>query len=197
MASRISQFSESPAESLSSVQGVAAPEWSRVALVGEWMASAVMFHDNRVYERRPGYHVLMPLRLQDGSTVLVNRGWVAAGMNRAVLPEIATPADSIELMGRVMVPEHEPFSLGENPRDGARWQFIDLAAYRDWSNIPVAPWVVQQMSETGDGLVRDWPAPALGVDTHRGYALQWYSLAALAIALTGFYVFRSFRKNAA
>ena len=194
---RIARFSELPAERLLSVTQAPPHEWSRVALVGEWVGEAVMYHDNRVYERRPGYHVLMPLRLQDGSAVLVNRGWVAAGLDRTKLPELRTPAGNVEVAGRVVVPEHEPFSLGDSPRDGARWQLVDPAAYQQWSGLPVAPWVVQQTSDAGDGLIRDWPAPALGEDTHRGYAFQWYSLAALSIALTGFYVFRSFRKHAA
>lgn len=194
---RIAQFSESEAEQILSAREPAPPEWSHVRLTGEWLAGAVMFHDNRVHERQPGYHVLMPLRLQDGSAVLVNRGWVPAGLDRTVLPEVVTPAGSADLTGRVVLPEQEPFSLGSDPRDGARWQFVDPAAYAEWSGVSVAPWVVQQTSAAADGLLRDWPAPALGEDTHRGYALQWFSLAALALALTGFYVFRSFRKHAA
>lgn len=194
---RITHFADSPAETLLSVTAVSPPEWSRVSVTGEWLDEAVMYHDNRVYERRPGYHVLMPLRLEDGSAVLVNRGWVAAALDRTMLPELVTPAGSVEVTGRVIVPEHEPFSLGDSPRDGVRWQFVDPAAYQEWSGVPVAPWVVQQTSDAADRLIRDWPAPALGEDTHHGYAFQWYSLAALSIALTGFYVFRSFRKHAA
>jgi cytochrome oxidase assembly protein ShyY1 len=33
----------------------------------------------------------------------------------------------------------------------------------------------------GDGLVRDWPAPSLGIERHRGYAVQWYALALMAV----------------
>jgi surfeit locus 1 family protein len=150
-----------------------------------------------VHERRAGYHVLMPLRLADGSAVLINRGWVAAGADRGTLPPVRTPRGVVEITGRVIVPEKDPFSLGATPRDGARWQYVDPAGYAEWSGVGVASWTVQQDSAVDDGLVRDWPAPSLGEDTHRGYALQWYSLAALAAALTAYYVFRSFRKHAA
>lgn len=194
---RIAQLSQSGVALRSSARDAAPPEWSRVRLVGEWLSEAVMFHDNRVHERRPGYHVLMPLRLQDGSAVLVNRGWVPAGLDRARLPDVVTPVGNVDLVGRVIVPERDPFSLGSDPRDGARWQFVDPAGYAEWSGVSVAPWVVQQTSDAADGMVREWPAPALGEATHRGYALQWFSLAALALGLTGFYVFRSFRKHAA
>ncbi len=32
-------------------------------------------------------------------------------------------------------------------------------------------------------LVRDWPSPGAGVDKHRAYAFQWYSMAATVIVL--------------
>lgn len=173
------------------------PAWSRVSLCGEWIPDRTLYHDNRVHERQPGYHVLMPLRLDSGAVVLVNRGWIAAGPDRAVLPQVLIAAGPVELVGRVVVPEKDPFSLGDSPRDGARWQYIDTTAYSEWAGFPVAAWVVQQTSASADGLLRAWPAPDLGVDKHRGYAVQWYSLATLAAALTAFYLFRSFRKHAA
>jgi surfeit locus 1 family protein len=46
---------------------------------------------------------------------------------------------------------------------------------------------LQQTSAAADGRVREWPAPAAGIDRHRGYALQWYSLAGLAAGLTAWY----------
>lgn len=197
LGARIAHFAASEVAELPSVSGAQPAVWSQLRLRGRWQSDATLYLDNRVHERRPGYHVLMPLRLADGSAVLVNRGWIPAGFDRSVLPVPITPTAEVEVAGRVTVPEKDPFSLGASPRDGARWQYVDLEAYREASGVPVAAWVLQQTSDSGDGLVRDWPAPDLGEDKHRGYALQWYSLAALALALTGFYVFRSFRKHAA
>lgn len=194
---RIEHYASAAPQALDSARGVQPPEWSHVVVRGRWLPEATMYLDNRVLDRRPGYHVLMPLELADASVVVVNRGWVAAGPERSILPEIATPSDTVEVAGRVMVPERDPFSLADEARDGQRWQFIDLAAYRAWSGLASGDWVLQQNSQTADGLVRRWTDPDLGEDTHRGYALQWYSLAALAAALTGYYVFRSFRKHAA
>ena len=34
--------------------------------------------DNRVYEGRVGYEVLLPCQLASGSVVLINRGWISA-----------------------------------------------------------------------------------------------------------------------
>jgi cytochrome oxidase assembly protein ShyY1 len=58
--------------------------------------------------------------------------------------------------------------------------------------------VVEQATPDGAGqgapeaLLRDWPAPALGADKHKGYAFQWYALAAMAVL---FFVFTGLRKS--
>ena len=45
--------------------------------------------------------------------------------------------------------------------------------------LMIQPIVVLQTSAAGDGLVREWPKPDAGVNTHRAYALQWYVMAVL------------------
>jgi cytochrome oxidase assembly protein ShyY1 len=41
-------------------------------------------------------------------------------------------------------------------------------------------------------LLRVWPSPSSGIDKHRGYAFQWYALAAMAIL---FFVITGFRSG--
>lgn len=172
-------------------------EFSRVSIAGKWLPEAAILLDNRVHQGQPGYEVLMPLRIDGQSdAVLVNRGWLPADRDRRVVPAVPEAASPARIEGMVMFPEEAPFTLADQARDGPRWQYIDLEAFREWSGEAVRGWVVRQTSAADDGLVRDWPAPYAGIDRHRGYALQWYSLAALSLALTGFYVFRSFRNNA-
>ena len=43
---------------------------------------------------------------------------------------------------------------------------------------------------SGDGLLREWPRPDAGIERHESYALQWYSLAALAVILAAVLSFR-------
>jgi cytochrome oxidase assembly protein ShyY1 len=131
------------------------------------------------------------LRLADGpGAVLVNRGWIAAGPDRRVLPDVVTPAGLIRVAGTVRRPETEPFTLAVDAAQGQVWQFIDLERFRAGSGIAVADWIVLQTSDADDRLAREWPRPDAGVDRHRGYALQWYSLAGLSLVLTGVYVYR-------
>lgn len=174
----------------------AAPaEWSPVRLSGHWLEEAGIYLDNRTHGGRAGYHLLMPLQLADGSgVVLVNRGWVAADAGRQALPAVPVPPAGV-LEGWVRLPERAPFSLAARPMDGRLWQYLDLAAYRQYSGLAVAAWTVQQTSAADDGLIRDWPGPDAGVDRHRAYALQWYALAALATVLTVWHAWSTFRRR--
>ncbi|MCK2095525.1 SURF1 family protein [Thauera aromatica] len=196
----------------------------RLRLEGEWLVSATVFLDNRTHQGRAGYHVLTPLRLADGSgVVLVDRGWVAAGADRGELPEVALAAGRAVVEGRLHLPEASPFTLARGGAEvdgpdgggpevdgqdagGRRWQVLDPARLGRQPGIGlppctgapvaaagagcVAPWIVLQTSPVADGLVRDWPLPAAGIERHRGYAFQWYALAALAAVLTAGYARR-------
>jgi cytochrome oxidase assembly protein ShyY1 len=55
--------------------------------------------------------------------------------------------------------------------------------------------VQQTGAGQGERLVREWPAPGTGVDKHRGYAFQWYALAAMAALFFVMTGFRSGRKQ--
>ena len=51
----------------------------------------VLLVDNKVRHGRPGYEVLMPLKVSVGGSeqwLLVNRGWLAGGADRSVLPPV-------------------------------------------------------------------------------------------------------------
>jgi surfeit locus 1 family protein len=154
-----------------------------VTLRGEFIPKYTVLLDNKIYRGRPGYHVVQPLRLANARHVLVNRGWVAGGARREQLPEIRTPAGEIAVRG----PRLERFARAYEPSgatpEGPVWQNVSVEKFAAWSGLQLEPYVIEQHSALEDGLVRDWPPADLGVEMHESYALQWYSLAALAVVL--------------
>ena len=62
------------------------------------------------------------------------------------------------------------------------------------SGLDLLPVVVEQTGPdaTGEGLLRDWPAPSTDIARHKGYAVQWYALAAMAFL---FFVMTGFRSG--
>jgi cytochrome oxidase assembly protein ShyY1 len=73
------------------------------------------------------------------------------------------------------------------------WPNLEPEDYERTTGIAVARFVVQQTNSSADKLQRVWVRPASGVEKHRGYALQWYGLAALSACLTIFFGARALR----
>lgn len=163
----------------------------RIVVAGEFLPERTVLLDNKVRGGRAGYEVVAPLRLAEGIHVLVNRGWVAAPPRREQLPDIATPAGRVRIEGVVLARLPRALKLGE-PAKGRVRQSVDLKEFAAESGLALQAFVIEQHSDTRDGLARDWPPPDAGVEKHQAYAFQWYSLAALAVVLV---VVLSFRKK--
>ena len=165
----------------------------RVAASGRFVAGRTVLLDNKLRQGRPGYEVITPLALAGSDAyVLVNRGWVAAGSSRQQLPDVRTPASEVRLDGIAL--ERLPHALEAGASSGRVRQNLDIDAYAAETGLKLLPLVIEQHSDSGDGLLRDWPAPDLGIEKHESYALQWYLFAGLAVVLL---IVLSFRRGAA
>jgi surfeit locus 1 family protein len=167
----------------------AAPEalhQRRVALQGQWVPAAVVYLDNRQMRGRPGFYVLSPFALSDGTAVLVQRGWLprdAQDRTRVGAPDL--PEGPQVLIGRLAPPparllEFEAADLGPIRQN------VDLAQLSAQWRVPLRALSVLQLDVPDvnpDGLARDWPEPGTGVHKHHGYAFQWFALAALILIL--------------
>lgn len=140
--------------------------------------------DNRVFEGVAGYHVLTPLRISGSQRwLLVNRGWLAPGATREHLPAWPTPTEEVTVVGMATPPQSRYFELRGAAPSGHVWQNLDFAAYVRTTGLSLQPVLLLQTSDSSDTLLRRWPRPDTGVETHVAYAWQWYSLAATLLAL--------------
>ncbi len=166
----------------------AAQHHRRISLQGRWVGGRTVYLDNRPMDGRAGFYVLTPLALPDGDAVLVQRGWVPRdAADRSRVPEVATPEGPVSVEGRIAPPPSRLFELGAEGQ-GAIRQNLDLDAFGRETGLRLRPLSVQQTDAAGapaDGLLRRWPAPAVDVHKHYGYAFQWFALASL---ITGLYV---------
>lgn len=162
----------------------------RVVLTGRWAGRHTVFLDNRQMDGRPGFFVVTPLEIAPGEAVLVQRGWVPRDpRERTRLPAVPTPPGQVRVEGRVVGPPSRLFDFGGGPQadSGAIRQNLDPAAFARETGLALRPLSVQQQVAPvpDDGLQRRWPAPALDVGKHHGYALQWFAMAAV---MAGLYV---------
>jgi cytochrome oxidase assembly protein ShyY1 len=161
----------------------------RVEATGRFVAEATVYV-NRLVDGTAGVQVITPLAVGDGMPwILVNRGWAARGPgDRPALPPAPVPAAPARIEGVAVERVARVLELGEPQRRlGSVWQNVGFEEYEQVSGHAVARFVVQQTSDGGDGLQRVWPRPDAGVDKHRGYAFQWYALAALLAGLTAWF----------
>lgn len=159
-----------------------------VTASGEFDGRHQILVDNRVHDGRAGYHVITPLVLDDGRTVLVNRGWTPQGPSRSELPKVAPPLGTLTVRGRIEIPPATAFELAKDSASGPVWQHLDLARFSASTRVEVLPVIIEAMNASStvprdDGLVRDWPAPDFGVEKHEIYMVQWYAFAILAVVL--------------
>ncbi|WP_076593249.1 SURF1 family protein [Herminiimonas arsenitoxidans] len=159
-------------------------EYRRVLVKGEFLRDWPIYLDNRPHNGVAGFYLLMPFKIATSNLyVLVARGWVPRNAaDRTKMPPLVTPEGMIEIEGTARHDIGHVMQLGavDAPRPHAIVQNLDIASFAEASQLKMAPILLEQLSDTKDGLVRDWPVPSSGVEKHRGYAFQWYGLAAMA-----------------
>ena len=155
-----------------------------VHLQGRWLPAFTVYLDNRQMQSRPGFFVLTPLRLSGSDQVIVvQRGWVPRSFtDRTALPPIETPDGEVQLQGHLAPWPSRMYDFG-GVEEGPIRQNLDLAAYRQQIGLPLLELSVQQSGAPSEGLLREWPEVASGVEKHHGYAFQWFGLSALIALL--------------
>jgi surfeit locus 1 family protein len=156
-----------------------------VAATGTFAREHTVYLDNRNRGGKPGYEVVTPLLLSPSLGVLVQRGWIERSQREAV----RTPKGVVRIEGLALERLPHALNVGSSESGSIR-QNLDIAPFSREIGISLQPVVIQQRSDDGDGLARDWPRPDFGIDMHRAYAVQWYALAALAVVLGIVFSFR-------
>jgi surfeit locus 1 family protein len=194
LAARLEAARHAPALELP-LRPVAAPEYvqRRVVARGTFLPEYTVLLDNKVHDGRLGYEVVTPLRLgQSRLYVLVDRGWVAAGARRDQLPEVRTPGGEVRVEGIALQRLPQAFELQHRTPHGRVWQNLRLDEFAAATGLTLQPLVIEQLSQSDDGLLRDWERPDTGAERNASYAVQWYSFAALAVII---FLVQSFRRE--
>ncbi|MGH1426268.1 MAG: SURF1 family protein [Pseudooceanicola sp.] len=131
-----------------------------------------------------GHRLIVPFVSTDGRRILVDIGFLAQG--RAVP---AMPAMTMTLTGNLHWPD-ETDSFTPKPIAGSDlWFARDVPALA--AALDTAPILIVARDTAGIDGVTPWPINTDGIpNDHRGYAITWFSLAAIWLAMTGFLVYR-------
>ena len=136
----------------------------RVVAQGVYDFSAERTWPGRSFQGTPGVALVTPLRLADGSAVLVDRGWAPSPDAFHVDHTLYGEPDTATVTGIALIP---PRGRGD----------VDVTGF--------LPFVIQlESADPARGLPRRWPSPAFDDGPHLSYAIQWFSFAVIALVGT-------------
>ncbi|MCH9705071.1 MAG: SURF1 family protein [Proteobacteria bacterium] len=166
--------------------------FQRAAVVGHYQPQQEILLDNRVYQRRAGYHVVTPFILAEGGAVMVQRGWIAGDGSRAI-PDVPQPATvQMTVQGVFYTDEASAFRLSETLEQGTVRQYLNLQTYAEESGLALMSLVLIKEAAADDLLT----VTALRTDykSNRStiYAWQWLTFCLLTVV---FYCLLAFRKK--
>lgn len=151
-----------------------------------------------VTEHGGGYWVMTPLGRDDGTIILINRGFVPTDRSDPAARAAANVSGVTTVTGLLRMTEPGGGFLRSNAPKAGRWYSRDVSAIADAQCLSdVAPYFIDSDATPNQGGL---PVGGLTVvafpDNHLVYAITWYVLA-LMVAGAAIYVVRDARRPTA
>jgi surfeit locus 1 family protein len=161
--------------------------YRRAELTGRYDADGEVVLRNRTLHGRAGNHVLTPLVLDDGTAVIVDRGWVPLELDEPPVAEAAPPDGEVTVSG-VLRPEESRRPLsGDDPATGTLRTVRRVDPGRLDRQLPydvARLWLLRQDPDApSDQLPVPAELPELSDGPHLPYAIQWFAFIPIAWAV--------------
>ena len=188
-----------------SEEGLLEQEYRAATVSGKYDFENQVALRNRYFQNEYGYHLLTPLILEDGSAILVDRGWIPADGND-------TPDDwrkydelgQIKIRGQIRLGSAEPDfggvpdpELAEGQDKLDFWNTVNLERIQLQLPYPLMRVFLQPDIDPQDNEapIPYQPEIELTEGSHQGYALQWFTYASLLFFGYPFYVRQQMKEN--
>ncbi len=172
----------------------ASDQWKQVTVSGRYLLSDQVLARNRPLDGNPGFEVLTPLLLDNGTVFVVDRGYVPTGNKQDKPDSIPEPSG-----GRVTVVAR--LQASEPTLDGRGAGAGEVATI----HLPTVAEVIGKPTYTGAyGLMVSespatptrpvaQPAPTLDEGLHISYAIQWVLFGIMAFGGLGYAIRTEYR----
>lgn len=163
-----------------------ADRWRTVEATGTWDTDNELLLRNRDGAGGVGFHVLTPLITEDGTGLLVNRGWIERGETAQETPDIpAVPEGEITVQGRLHYSETEGNTGLRNRDDMPEGQIMIVDVDELSENLPY-PVYGGYTELTGQDPQPDNPPERVGLREEDSgmslsYAVQWWVFTVVAV----------------
>ena len=150
-----------------------------VALHGKWLGDTEFHLSPRFYKSTLGYFVITPLLLDDGRTVLVNRGWIPAAQKEAASRPESNVKGRATIHGLIRLGNERNYFTPHNQPAKNLWFGRDIdqmAAVANLQNI-----IPAMVDIVGIQDIKTLPVPSDGTirltNDHLSYIITWYGIA--------------------
>ncbi|MDO3648694.1 SURF1 family protein [Nocardia mangyaensis] len=176
-------------------------EWRNVTATGSYLPESTVLVRLRHLDGAPGYAVLAAFRLDDGRTLLVDRGLVAA-VDGTRPPAITDPPTGPQrLDARVRASEGVVPDKAPSTQDGYRQVYtIDTTQESTVLGTTLTPIPTGtdkggylQLAENQPGAYTPTPLPQLDAGPYLSYGLQWLAFGIMAPLGLGYFVVAELR----
>ncbi|MEO6827789.1 MAG: SURF1 family protein [Microbacteriaceae bacterium] len=158
-------------------------EWSRVRAVGHYLVEDQLLVRNRPLKGNPGFEVLTPLQLADGSVFVIDRGWVPTGQKQDApdtVPE--PPAGQVSVVARLKAGEPRLAGRSASGNEIATIELKDVRSRIGGDVYTGAYGLLDTESPAPAVRPESAPRPLEDVGLHWSYMIQW-----IIFALIGFF----------
>ncbi|KXN88752.1 Surfeit locus protein 1 [Leucoagaricus sp. SymC.cos] len=167
--------------------------YRKVALKGKWDHAHTMIFAPRVREGVHGVHIVTPLVRENGSTILVDRGFVSK--NQLESGTYLKDVNEVEIIGMLRTSQkRNSFTPDNDPKSG-KWYWTDVEAMTEFAGgeaAGVQPVFIEEIFEghAGEATSRvDMGIPVGRPPTvdlrnsHLSYVITWYALSGLTAVM--------------
>jgi surfeit locus 1 family protein len=170
----------------------------RAVATGRFLPEDEVLIRSQVYRDVAGFHVITPLLAEDGTAVLVNRGWVPLELDQVPVSAAPPPAGVVTVEGWLAATQ-ERRALG--PTDPATGQLetmsrVDIDRIQEQVPFPLLPMYLVELGERDENLPVPLAEPIFDDEgPHLAYAIQWFSFLAIGLVGYGFLIRKSLRRS--
>ena len=169
-------------------------KWLPVVMSGTYLTDDELIARNRPLQINPGFEVLTPLLLADGSVFIVNRGWLPTGQTADAPASVpAAPSGEVTVVARLKA--GEPLLPGRSAT-GNQIATINLDDVAGRLGLPTYTGAYGLMA-TEDPAPDERPVavtrPVKDEGPHLSYAFQWFVFALMGFVGLGWAIRQEYR----
>lgn len=170
-------------------------KWLPVVAEGSYLRDDELLVRTRPRAGMPGFEVLTPLQLADGTVFIVNRGWLPTGSRQDspdVVPE--APAGQVTVVARLKAGEPSLAGRSSSGKQISTVQLSEISERLGLDNYTGAyGLMVSESPEPTDERPLAGLKPVRDEGPHLSYAFQWYVFAVMAFIGLGWAARQEFR----